>query len=324
MQANNHRYLSMNNSNHTNDEYDFEEDDNLSTHDSEDSDEGTEEASESEMAKGGEEYTEIKEQVYRDKLFNLKAQLNQLKEGTHPEYNRLVKKLEVEWRERLRMNVIWRDYLVDCVERDYINEKRAANKELEEKKIELRQNLISEMEEKRRIVDSERNTMELSGDCAETKPAMTRKLRRRPHDPVPLPDKRRGKSASHPLHLNYLADEKEIDMDLKAILRGPHRGSTSRKPVMISGSGVTMGPLPTENSVMETRIEDGKLLYERRWFHRGQPVYVEGKDTPRFPAIISAIATEVLWVKKTSDSSKVKIYMSHLSSGKMTIKRRAA
>lgn len=132
---------------------------------------------------------------------------------------------------RLQLNVVWRDYLVECVERDYVNEKRAANKELEEKKIELRQNLIAEMEEKRKIVENERLTMELSGDCTEAKPAMTRKLRRRPHDPAPLPDKRRGKSALHPAHINYMAEDKEIDADLKAILRGPHRGSTGpRKP----------------------------------------------------------------------------------------------
>lgn len=132
---------------------------------------------------------------------------------------------------RLRLNVIWRDYLVECVEREYVNEKRAANKELEEKKIELKQNLIAEMEEKRKIVESERLAMELTGDSAETKPAMTRKLRRRPHDPAPLPDKRRGKTATHPGHFNYLADEKEIEMDLKAILRGStHKGPTPRKP----------------------------------------------------------------------------------------------
>lgn len=102
---------------------------------------------------------------------------------------------------------------------------------MEEKKIELRQNLIAEMEEKRKIVENERLTMELSGDCTEAKPAMTRKLRRRPHDPAPLPDKRRGKSALHPAHINYMAEDKEIDADLKAILRGPHRGSTGpRKP----------------------------------------------------------------------------------------------
>jgi len=36
------------------------------------------------------------------------------------------------------------------------------------------------------------------------------------------------------------------------------------------------------------------LIYFR--FHRGQPVYVEGKDLPRFPAIISAIGTEAVSV----------------------------
>lgn len=35
--------------------------------------------------------------------------------------------------------------------------------------------------------------------------------------------------------------------------------------VMITGSGVNIGPLPSDSPAMETRIEDGKLLYERRW-----------------------------------------------------------
>lgn len=52
----------------------------------------------------------------------------------------------------------------------------------------------------------------------------------------------------------------------------------------------TLGDAPT----VETRIEDGKLLYERRWFHRGQSVYVEGRDMPKFPANISAIGPEAV------------------------------
>lgn len=47
-------------------------------------------------------------------------------------------------------------------------------------------------------------------------------------------------------------------------------------------------------TLVETRIEDGKLLYERRWFHRGQSVYVEGKEMTRFAATISAIGNEVV------------------------------
>ncbi|PSN33559.1 Sin3 histone deacetylase corepressor complex component SDS3 [Blattella germanica] len=94
---------------------------------------------------------------------------------------------------------------------------------------------------------------------------------------------------------------------------------------LLPTSGVSsLGPSLPENSLPDTRIEDGKLLYERRWYHRGQPVYVEGKDHPRFAAVISAIGTEAIWVKKTIDSSKVRIYISQLSRGKVTIKRRAS
>ena len=56
------------------------------------------------------------------------------------------------------------------------------------------------------------------------------------------------------------------------------------------------------NSYGETRIEDGKLLYERRWFHRGQQVYVEGKDLQKFAATITAIGNEVVGYLKLNSS----------------------
>ena len=40
------------------------------------------------------EYTEIKEQMYQDKLAHLKKQLYQLEEASHPEYLRRLKKVE--------------------------------------------------------------------------------------------------------------------------------------------------------------------------------------------------------------------------------------
>lgn len=72
--------------------------------------------------------------------------------------------------------------------------------------------------------------MILLGDSTESKPAMTRKLRRRPNDPAPIPEKRRGKLASLPSNINFLLDEKEIEADLKAISRGIKPGSSVRKP----------------------------------------------------------------------------------------------
>ncbi|XP_012268612.1 sin3 histone deacetylase corepressor complex component SDS3 [Athalia rosae] len=305
-----------------NDEY-LEEDRDLE--DQDESDEDTEEASEPDMGKS-EEYTEIKEQMYQDKLASLKKQLQQLKDGTHPEYNRKLKRLEVQYKERLRINGIYRDYLTEWVERDYILEKKAAAKEFEEKKIDLKENLLTDMEEKRKMIESDRHTMELTGDSMEVKPPMTRKLRRRPNDPVPEKVEKRRKPP--PAQLNYLLDEKEIENDLKAISRGKIV-TTVRKPAVLATFNVVNVPnqhvAPSPDApLVETRIEDGKLLYERRWFHRGQPVYVEGKDLPRFAGNISAIGTEVIWVKKVSDNTKVRIYIYQLSRGKISIKRRAS
>lgn len=150
--------------------------------------------------------------MYQDKLAGLKKQLQQLKDEIHPEYVRRVKKLEHQYKERLRLNAIYRDYLEECVERDFINDKNAAAKELEEKKIEIRENLLTDLEEKRKVIESERYTMELTGDAMEVKPVMTRKLRRRPNDPIPIPEKRRKPPTAQ---LIYLLEEKEIENDLK-------------------------------------------------------------------------------------------------------------
>ena len=43
------------------------------------------------------------------------------------------------------------------------------------------------------------------------------------------------------------------------------------------------------NHKYNVRIEDGKLFYEKRWFHRGQNVYVESKDMGKVSAIITSI-----------------------------------
>jgi Sin3 histone deacetylase corepressor complex component SDS3 len=45
---------------------------------------------------------------------------------------------------------------------------------------------------------------------------MTRKLRRRPNDPVPVPEKRRKPP---PATLSYLLEDKEIEADLRQIDR---------------------------------------------------------------------------------------------------------
>lgn len=279
-----------------------------------DSDEDTEDASETDMVKQEEEYTEIKEQMYQDKLANLKKQLQQLQDGSHPEYERRLKKLEQAYKDRLILNEVFQTYEMERVEKEYIYEKKAAVREFEEKKIELRETLIMELEEKKRMIESERSTIELTGDSMDVKPVTTRKLRRRPNDPMPLPEKRRKTS---PAQLNYLLEENEIIEDLKILNKG-------KLPMGLRKDYLEQPPSENGSANNETRIEDGKLYFDKKWYHRGQPVYFESKEMTKCSGVISAISSSEIWIKKTSDSSKVRIYVSQLQKGKFSIRRRSS
>ncbi|ALC49554.1 CG14220 [Drosophila busckii] len=263
--------------------------------------------------------SELKEQMYQHKLVNLQKQLDELNQLMHPEYMKRVRKLDSQLRERRRLNEIYKDYMRECVERDYQLEKKAALKEFDEKMADLKDNLIADFEDRKRQIENERYSLELTNDSMEIKTTVTRKLRRRPNEPLPVIEKRR-KPATGQL-LVYQLDDKEIETDLKMIQRGKPMPLQQNGMGSFSNSQQQQNLLPEPISYVDTRIEDNKLLYERRWFCRGQHIYVEGKDMNKFPATITAIGNDVIWVKR-SNETKFKINMSHLAKGKISIKRR--
>ena len=135
-------------------------------------------------------------------------------------------------------------------------------------------------------------------------------------------------------------EDREVEDDLKIInktlAQGPKNSATSPHPA--SGSGSSSSP----SFARDARIEDGKLFYEKRWFRRGQTIYVEGKDGTSYGATISAIGSDAIWVRRVEDNSKVlnkfsvlssifhifsitqvSIYLSQLNKGKFYLKRRA-
>uniref|UniRef100_A0A4W5QX73 SDS3 homolog, SIN3A corepressor complex component n=1 Tax=Hucho hucho TaxID=62062 RepID=A0A4W5QX73_9TELE len=281
-----------------------------------DSEEDTEDASETDPAKHDEDdYVEIKEQMYQDKLASLKRQLAQLQEGTLQEYQKRMKKLDQQYKERLRNADLFLQLETEQVERNHIKEKKAAVKEFDDKKVELKENLIAELEEKKKMIENEKLTMELTGDSMEVKPIMTRKLRRRPNDPVPIPDKRRKP-------LNYLLTDEQIMEDLRTLnkqLKSPKRPVSPSSP-----DHMPTTPIEAPSQRYEARIEEGKLYYDKRWYHKGQAIYLESKENTKISCVISSVGTNEIWVRKTSDSTKMRIYLGQLQRGAFVIRRRSA
>lgn len=302
----------------------FEYEDDLSAdfndYETRDSDEDTEDASETDVLlkfdNTDNEYTEIKEQMYRDKLDSLKDQLIQLQNGLHPEYMRKMRRLEQIFEDRILLDEAFLAFETERIEREYINEKKYAVREFEERKIELKENLIIELEDKKKMIETERISLELSNDTTEPKPLTTRKLRRRPNEPIPIPEKRRRAS---PAQLNLLLDENDIMEDLKILSRANNSKLTSGMKKVYSCQ-LDYDSTPT---VFDAKIEDGKLFYDKKWFHRGQNVLIESNEM-KFNAILVQIGSSEIWIKKTNDTMKSKISLTELHNGKYALYRRSS
>jgi len=138
-----------------------------------------------------------------------------------------------------------------------------------------------------------------------------------------MAQEKKEENRHHPT-LKCLLEDKDIEDDLKIINKTLSLSATSnniKKELDPSGTNSNLRS-SSPNFARDARIEDGKLFYEKRWFRRGQTVWVEGKDG-NYGATISAIGSEAIWVRKSEDNSRVSIHLSQLNKGKLGLKRRA-
>eukprot|EP00795_Rhopilema_esculentum_P015869 gene15869-7197_t len=321
-------------SDHSYDERDdifFDSDDERDSADAGDnSDEDTEDASETDMVTMEEEFTEMKEQMYQEKIKDLRKQLEQLKDGTHPDYRARLKQIEQQKEDYLKMTEAFKDYEKRETEREFEREKRQAKQELERKKIELKESLLQDLLDKKKSIENEKATLELTGEILEIKTLPTRKLRRRPNDPPPQADSKKRKTNGNILLCFYLCSEanlKHFTAELKLLCLFATAGepSASRSAKVKFSSVVGEDTSPTDGNAkqhFDARIEDGKLYYEKKWYYKGQAIFLEHKDGVRYNALIHSIGTNEIWIKKLQENKRLKIYVSHLQKGKYSVRKR--
>lgn len=120
-------------------------------------------------------------------------------------------------------------FQTERIESEYQNEKLAAVREFEDRKIELKENLIQELEDKKKFIELERQNMDLASDFMEPKPIMTRKLRRRPNEPIPMPGNQKGRRPSPQGGLNMSLDDCDINEDLRMIARSSASKTSNKR-----------------------------------------------------------------------------------------------
>lgn len=108
-------------------------------------------------------------------------------------------------------------------------------------------------------------------------------------------------------------------------LRTLNKLKSPKRPVSPSTpEHVPSAPMENPSQRYEARIEEGKLYYDKRWYHKSQAIYLESKDNTKISCVISSVGTNEIWVRKTSDSTKMRIYLGQLQRGAFVIRRRSA
>ncbi|CAI9157086.1 unnamed protein product [Rangifer tarandus platyrhynchus] len=108
--------------------------------------------------------------------------------------------------------------------------------------------------------------------------------------------------------------------DLRTLnkLKSPKRPASPSSPEHLPTT-----PAESPAQRFEARIEDGKLYYDKRWYHKSQAIYLESKDNQKLSCVISSVGANEIWVRKTSDSTKMRIYLGQLQRGLFVIRRRS-
>lgn len=260
-----------------------------------------------EMSNLEKQFTDLKEQLYRERLSQVEAKLEEVIAGKAPEYLEPLATLQENMQIRTKVAGIYRELCLKTVKNQYECEVQAAFQHWESEKLLLYDTVQSELEERIRRLDEDRHNIDITSELWNDE-QQSRKSKRK--DPF-SPDKKKKPVVVSGPYVVYMLQDLDILEDWTTIRKamatlGPHRVKTDAST-------------KTEKQLHSARSEDGRLFYDGEWYSRGQAICIDKKDEYPISATITTINNDEVWFKRT-DSSKSKLYISQLQKGKYTIK----
>ncbi|XP_069772911.1 breast cancer metastasis-suppressor 1-like protein-A isoform X2 [Narcine bancroftii] len=260
-----------------------------------------------EMSNLEKQFTDLKEQLYRERLSQVEAKLEEVIAGKAAEYLEPLATLQENMQIRTKVAGIYRELCLKTVKNQYECEVQAAFQHWESEKLLLYDTVQSELEERIRRLEEDRHSIDITSELWNDE-LQSRKNKRK--DPF-SPDKKKKPVVVSGPFVVYMLQDLDILEDWTTIRKamatlGPHRAKTEAST-------------KTEKQLHSARSEDGRLFYDGEWYSRGQTICIDKKDEYPISATITTINNEEVWFKRT-DSTKSKLYISQLQKGKYTIK----
>ncbi|XP_062322972.1 breast cancer metastasis-suppressor 1-like protein-A isoform X1 [Osmerus eperlanus] len=253
------------------------------------------------------QFTDLKEQLYKERLNQVDLKLQEVISGCAQEYLDPLANLQENMQIRTKVAGIYRELCLESVKNKYDCEIQAACQHWESEKLLLFDTVQSELEEKIRRLEEDRHSIDITSELWNDGLHSKKNKKKDPFCPV---KKNKPVAVSGP-YIVYMLQDLDILEDWTAIRKamaslGPHRVKVDV-------------PTKPERHHHVARSEDGRLFYDSQWFSRGQVICIHRKDGYPTSAIITTINQEEVWFKRL-DGTKSKLYISQLQKGKYTVK----
>ncbi|XP_049994835.1 breast cancer metastasis-suppressor 1-like protein [Alexandromys fortis] len=258
-----------------------------------------------EMSNLEKQFTDLKDQLYKERLSQVDAKLQEVIAGKAPEYLEPLATLQENMQIRTKVAGIYRELCLESVKNKYECEVQASRQHCESEKLLLYDTVQSELEEKIRRLEEDRHSIDITSELWNDE-LQSRKKRKDPFSP----DKKKPVVVSGP-YIVYMLQDLDILEDWTTIRKamatlGPHRVKTEPS-------------VKLEKHLHSARSEEGRLYYDGEWYIRGQTICIDKKDECPTSAVITTINHDEVWFKRP-DGSKSKLYISQLQKGKYSIK----
>jgi len=167
------------------------------------------------MEKIEKEFADLKEKFFKDKISQLKREIESINHDTHPTFREKCRELEEIKTDKIWNAEQWKQYQLQNINNVFEAERRQAEEEYSAEKQQLKEKMINAICEKQKKLTEEKMTMNLT-DATDTR-TNTRTLRKR--GGVSTQQQQNSfKKKLNPPHINYTLRDSEILEDLSIIV----------------------------------------------------------------------------------------------------------
>ncbi|EHH61575.1 hypothetical protein EGM_19520 [Macaca fascicularis] len=238
-----------------------------------------------EMSNLEKQFTDLKDQLYKERLSQVDAKLQEVIAGKAPEYLEPLATLQENMQIRTKVAGIYRELCLESVKNKYECEIQASRQHCESEKLLLYDTVQSELEEKIRRLEEDRHSIDI------TSAKLTLTIQRP--------------------YIVYMLQDLDILEDWTTIRKCFINITVFEL--------IPLAPVKLEKHLHSARSEEGRLYYDGEWYIRGQTICIDKKDECPTSAVITTINHDEVWFKRP-DGSKSKLYISQLQKGKYSIK----